>query len=146
MELARVAYKDSQFSINALSPQRGAFILNQLIDKLVDVAQKADDESDNTDVGRTPSPEVIISAMLRKLDEKTFGKVQQYCLECVHRLEDVGGQLQPMPIITPSGVITISELQFDIKCMSFLTSQVLNANMSPFFTKDELRKIVTGTN
>lgn len=144
MELARVVYKDSQFSINALTPQRGAYILNQLIDKLVEIASQAEEDSDGKDIGRTPPPEVIISTTLRKLDEKIFGKVQQYCLEAVHRLEDVGGQLQPMPIITTSGVLTILEMQSDIKCVMFLTSQVLNANMAPFFTKDELSKIVQG--
>lgn len=146
MELAQAKYKDCGFSITALLPKRGSWILNKLLDKLIEISQANENKDDKDDKPSSsePSPEIIISTCFRALDEETYNKVQNYALECVYRLEDVGGTLQPMPLVMSTGAFAIKEYEYDIKAVLFFTKEVLNANLAPFFTKDELRKIATG--
>jgi hypothetical protein len=142
-----VEVNGKSYMIAHMDSDTGSWLLMRLMGELQSAISKmdiADDAAQAETVDNADTAQSAIQFLLMNLDQPTFKIVQRHALNVCYRYETVGGMPKPMPVILSNGKLCYKDLQHDIKTLLELTSQALFANLSPFFSKDGLKAMLTG--
>lgn len=135
------------YMIAHMTSDTGAWLIMRLMGELQAAISKMDIASDSTvqeSEGSADTARSSIQFLLMNLDQSTFATVQRHALGVCYRYETIGNTQKPLPVIFPNGKFCYKDLQFDIQTVLELTSEALFANLSPFFSKDGLKRMLTG--
>lgn len=135
------------YMIAKMDADSGSWLLMRLMGQLqkaisempssAEVTEQATEETQDT-------AQAAIQFLLMNLDQDTFKTVQRHALNVCYRYETVGNAPKPLPVIMTNGRFCYKDLNFDIQSVMRLTSESLFANLSPFFSKDGLKAMLTG--
>lgn len=135
-----------QYNIREIDAEGGSFLAMKLVNKLRIIMSEADVDDSTDEQKKTPKDEAVrgtLSLILMNLDEAEYKLIQRKALAQVDRMETVGTEVVPVPIMR-NGVIAPKDLKTDIGSVMTLTLESLFRNLAPFFSENGLKLLLTG--
>lgn len=141
------ALGEKQYRIREIEAEDGSFLALKLTNKLRQIlSEEKTDETPQEEVKKVDKEEAIrgtISLILMNLDEDTYKTVQQKALALVDEIQIVGEKEAFIPILR-NGKVILPELKANIQQVIELTFESLFYNLSPFFSENGLKLLMTG--
>lgn len=140
------ALGEKQYRIRDIDAEEGSFLAFKLTNKLREIMSKEADETPQTEVRKVEKEDAVrgtISLILMNLDEDTYKMVQKKALTLVDEVTVVGEKEAYLPILR-NGKIIVPELKGNIEQVIELTFESLYHNLSPFFSENGLKLLMTG--
>lgn len=141
-----VSLGQHSFRIRDIDAGDGSFLALKLINKLRKIMSESGDTQAPEDMPEVDKEEAIrgtINLILMNLDEDEFKMFQKKALSLVDMYEMVGEQNTALPIMR-NGVVITPALKGNITLLIQLTNESLYQNLSPFFSENGLKVVMTG--
>ena len=142
---------ENSYTIRDVDAETGSFLAFRLVNRLR-VIMSAEDNSGDT-VGQpkeTPTPEKkaeairgTLSLILMNLDEAEYHLIQRKMLTLIDRNQMVGAVMAAEPIMR-NGTVVHKDLKNNVSEVMQLTLEALYYNLSPFFSENGLKLVMTG--
>lgn len=137
---------EKQYRIRDIDAEEGSFLAFKLTNKLREIMSKEADEAPQTEVRKVEKEDAVrgtISLILMNLDEDTYKLVQKKALALVDEVTIVGEKEAYLSILR-NGKLIVPELKGNIEQVIELTFESLYHNLSPFFSENGLKLLMTG--
>lgn len=133
------------FRVRDIDSGDGSFLAFKLINKLREIMAAAGETSseETPEVDKEVAIRGTINLVLMNLDETDFKMIQKKALALVDQYEAIGSETTPMPIMR-NGVVIAPALKNNITLLIELTNESLYFNLSPFFSENGLKVVMTG--
>lgn len=137
------------YNIGHLSSSIGSWLTMRLMKMFRQlISGLENEEPENTNQEEVEEPENfssdLIQTLLMEADEKEFETIQRHALNVVSVTQTIGERTFNQPILLKNGNFYNKELSKDTATVLSLTSQVLFANLGPFFTRTGLKATMKG--
>ncbi len=137
---------EKQYRIRDIDAEEGSFLAFKLTNKLREIMSNEKDEAPKAEVRKVEKEAAVrgtISLILMNLDEDTYKLVQRKALALVDEVTVVGEKEAFLPILR-NGKLIVPELKGNIEQVIELTFESLYYNLSPFFSENGLKLLMTG--
>jgi hypothetical protein len=135
-----------QYNVRDIDADEGSFLAMKLVNKLRQImSSEASDNNTSyeSNVSKEEAVHGTISLIMMNMDEAEYKTIQTKALALVDRMEQVGAESVGIPIIR-NGKLIHADLKKDVTTIMQLTLESLYHNLSPFFSENGLKLVMTG--
>lgn len=140
-------YDGEVYNIGAFTASTGSWLTLRLMRAFREYISTLDNDGTESDPeAEEPEnfAEDLIQMLLSNLPENDFATVQRHALSVVSCTQTIGERTFEQPLVLKNGLFANKELTNNIPLILALTSQVMFANLKPFFTKTGLKAVMKG--